>query len=32
MDAFYSRTFEDLEKVKKFSKAQNCIKRDGKIE
>ena len=29
MDAFYSRTFEDLEKVKKFSKAQTCIKRNG---
>jgi hypothetical protein len=31
MDAFYSRTFEDLENVKKFSKASNCLKRDGSV-
>ena len=29
MDEFYSRTFEDIESVKKYSKAKNCIKRDG---
>ena len=29
MDAFYSRTFEDITDVKKFSKATTCIKRDG---
>ena len=29
MDEFYSRTFEDIESVKKYSKAQTCIKRDG---
>lgn len=32
MDAFYSRTFEDLEHVKKFSKAKSCLKRDGSSE
>lgn len=32
MDAFYSRTFEDIETVKKFSKAKKCVKRDGSIE
>jgi len=32
MDAFYSRTFEDAEKIKQYSKAKFCLKRDGSKE
>jgi ribonucleoside-diphosphate reductase subunit M1 len=29
MESFYSRTFEDAEKIKQHSKAKFCTKRDG---
>jgi hypothetical protein len=29
MESFYSRTFEDTEKIKQHSKAKFCTKRDG---